>query len=433
MWFLYNILFVVGYLVLLPHFLVRMCRRGGYRRNFRERFGAYRETKQIALSQGARIWVHAVSVGEAQLALALIEALLQEDTTLQFVISTTTSTGYALLETRKRPDDVLIYYPVDFPWVVRRVVDLLQPQALVLLECELWPNLLRELARRKVPVWVVNGRVSERSFRGYRKVSLFFRRAAGMVTGFLVQTETDAQRLRLLGAERVQVIGSAKFDLPLPREAEKEQALSVIRQAGMDPSGLFWVMGSTWPGEEAGLLEVFRALRQQHPGLQAILVPRHAERGNEVQRLLQASGLPYVRRTTLPAEPPDAPPAILLADSTGELAGYYMLAHVVFVGKSMGENHGGQNPVEPAALGKAVVTGPNMENFPGVMEDLLAADGILVVPDFPELEQTCRKLLADTAYCVALGERAAAVVASRRGVMFKSARMIVQQFREAQR
>lgn len=437
MWVVYNVLFGIGYILLLPHFLLRMCRRGGYRRNFQERFGCYAPEKAAALSRPGRIWVHAVSVGEAQLALALIAEMTALDGTLQFVISTTTSTGYTLLEQRKRAQDVLIYYPLDFPWIVARVLRKVQPQAFVLLECELWPNLLRALARRAVPVWVVNGRISARSFRGYRKVAVFFRRAAALVTAFLVQTEEDALRLGALGAARVQVLGSAKFDLPLPDAAAREHACEVVQEAGMDPAGRFWVMGSTWPGEEAGLLEVFGRLRKKCPELQAILVPRHAERGDAVESLLQASGLPYVRRTAMGAQPSErgaiSPPAVLLADTTGELAGYYRLADFVFVGKSMAGNHGGQNPVEPAALGKAVVTGENMENFPGVMADLRAASAILQVSDFTELGRICEKLLLDRVYCTAIGARAAALVASRRGVMHKSAGVILAHLAEAQR
>jgi len=437
MWLLYNLLFAIGYLVMLPYFLLRMWRRGGYRQHFLERFGYYAAGKREMLSQPDRIWLHAVSVGEAQLALALMAELTVLDAKLRFVVSTTTSTGYALLEQRLRAEDALIYYPLDFPVIVWRVLRQLRPRALVLLECELWPNLLRGLARRGIPVWVVNGRISQRSFAGYRKVRPFFRRAAGWVTGFLVQTEDDARRLAALGAERVQVLGSAKFDLLLPGAAVREQALAIVRQAGLEPAGRVWVMGSTWPGEEAGLLEVLMRLRERWPDLQAILVPRHAERGDAVARLLQERGVPYVRRTSMKSGEAgrirDPRPVVLLADTTGELTGYYMLADVVFVGKSLAGNHGGQNPVEPAALGKPVVTGPNMENFPGVMAELLGADAIRVVEDFAGVERACEQLLSESADGGGLGARAAGVVAARRGVMKRSAGLILEALAAPQR
>jgi 3-deoxy-D-manno-octulosonic-acid transferase len=433
MWMLYNILFSIGYVLMLPHFLLRMRRRGGYRRDFGERFGRYAPGKMLALSGGGRIWIHAVSVGEANLALALLDTLLAQDPSLQFVISTTTSTGHALLENRKRPEDVLIYYPADFPWIVRRVCRCIQPRAMILLECELWPNLLRRLSRQQIPVWVVNGRISERSYRGYRKVRLFFRRTADLVTTFLVQTESDAARLRDLGAARVQVMGSAKYDLRVPGQEECERARQVVAQAGMRSDGLFWVMGSSWPGEEALLLEVLVSLREKYPLLQAVLVPRHAERGDEVEELLRGKGLPYVRRTRMPEAPLLEPPVLLLADTTGELAGYYMLADIVFVGKSLAGNHGGQNPVEPAALGKAILTGTHMENFPSVMEDLLQAQAIRVVSDYKALAEATGELLADPGQRAAMGARAAAVVASRRGAMSRSAGMILEQIVSSQR
>jgi 3-deoxy-D-manno-octulosonic-acid transferase len=431
MWVLYNMLFCFGYLVMLPHFLMRMARRGGYRQDFGERFGRYGAEKLLALEKPGRIWIHAVSVGEAQLALALMQALRQEDETLSFVVSTTTSTGYAFLAARKQERDVQIYYPLDFPWIIRRVLRTIRPRAFLLLECELWPNLLRGLARRGVPVWVVNGRISERSYRGYRKVSVFFRRAAAFVTGFLVQTEADAERLRLLGAERVQVLGSAKFDIPVPGSAEQERARSIVARAGMCREGMFWVMGSTWPGEEEKLLDIFARLRAIYPDLQAILVPRHAERGDALASLLNRSGIPYVRRSALPDVPGSTAPALLLADSTGELAGYYMLADFVFVGKSMAGNHGGQNPVEPASLGKPVAVGDCMENFLGVMVDFEAADAICVVRTFAELEAFCRNCIRDASFRSGLGERARKLVDARRGVMRKSAQRILQHLAES--
>ncbi len=432
-WVVYNILFCIGYLLLLPHFLLRMLRRGGYRKNFSERFGVYHASKRETFAQD-RIWVHAVSVGEVQLALALIDAFRAADPTLRFVVSTTTSTGYAILAQRKHKHDVHIYFPVDFPFVVRRVVGLIRPRAVVLLECELWPNFLRCLSRHAIPVWVVNGRISERSFNGYRKVRFFFRRAAAWVHTFFVQTEQDAARLRALGAASIQILGSAKFDVPIPNETSYARAQSIVTKAGMDPSGMFWVMGSTWPGEEACLLAVLRSLRNQYPALQAILVPRHAERGTLIEGVLRESGLPYVRRSTMTTSSERGqPPAVLLADTTGELAGYYMLATFVFVGKSMASNHGGQNPVEPAALGKAVVTGENMENFSGVMGDLRAAHAIEVASDFTQLEKICTRFITDDSYRRNLGERAAALVAERRGVMDRSARLILAELAQSQR
>lgn len=429
MWALYNILFAIGYLVLLPMFLLRMRRRGGYRQDFGERFGCYTPAKRAALATGGRIWVHAVSVGEALVALSFIQAVRGTRPDARFVISTTTSTGHALLAARKASDDLLIYYPLDFPWIARRVARLIRPSMLVLTECELWPNLLRALDRLQVPVVVINGRISESSYRGYCRVRLFFRRAAVWVRHFLVQTGTDAQRLADLGvpAEKLTVTGSVKFDAPLAGAETEARAWAIVQAAGMQAQGRFWVAGSTWPGEEAAVLAIFKRLRERFGELQLILVPRHMERRQEVVQQVEASGLSYVLRSAMPSDTTtvaaadgEEAPAVLVADTTGELFGYYSIATLVFVGKSLGENHGGQNPIEPAALSKPVIVGPNMENFAGVIDELLAAEALVQVPDAAALEAVCTRLLADDAERTALGDRAGALVAVRRGGMART-------------
>jgi 3-deoxy-D-manno-octulosonic-acid transferase len=283
-------------------------------------------------------------------------------------------------------------------------------------------------------VWVVNGRISDTSYRGYRKVRYYFRKVSDYVLQFFVQTSEDAERLDKLGVKHVQVLGSAKFDLPVPSDTEKAHAISAVQAAGLSPEGMFWVMGSTWPGEEGPLMDIFVRLRQQHPTLQAILVPRHAERGDEVEDMLKGKALSYVRRSKM--ERNDAvsqSPSVLLADTTGELAGFYMLADIVFVGKSLAGNRGGQNPAEPASMGKPVVTGPAMDNFTSVMRDLLGASAILVAHDFRELEDISGMLLADRASREEMGTRASAFVRSHRGVMQKSAHLIFSELEKRKR
>jgi 3-deoxy-D-manno-octulosonic-acid transferase len=284
-------------------------------------------------------------------------------------------------------------------------------------------------------VWVVNGRISDASYRGYRKVRYYFRKVSDFVLQYFVQTSEDAERLRKLGVEHVQVLGSAKFDLPVPSDVEQAHAISIIEAAGLSPEGMFWVMGSTWPGEEGPLMDIFMRLRQQHPALQAILVPRHAERGDEVEDIIRGRSLSYIRRSKMAcmdAEMNQAP-SVLLADSTGELAGFYMLADMVFVGKSLAGNRGGQNPAEPASMGKPVITGPAMDNFSSVMRDLRGASAILVAHDFRELEDMSGMLLSDRTYREEMGARAAAFVRSHRGVMQKSAHMIFSELEKRKR
>ncbi len=428
MWWIYNILFFLAYMVLMPAYLLRMRRRGGYRQDFGERFGIYAPGKQPLLP--GRVWVHAVSVGEALVALPLIQTLRAQRPDLRFLVSVTTSTGHALIHSRKHPDDVLIYFPLDFPWIMRRVAARLRPSMLVLTECELWPNLLRYLNRNGVPVFIINGRISQRSYRGYRRVKPWFWRAAQWVSHFLVQTADDAARLKALGVAegQITVTGSAKYDVPHPEPGLVEGARRVVAASGLNPDGALWVMGSTWPEEERVLVSVFKQLRKTYPLLQAILVPRHMERRQEVEQLLVSEDIPYVKRSDMenPSfERPSPPPALLLADTTGELQGYYSLATLVYVGKSLCGHHGGQNPIEPAALGKPVITGPNMENFPGVMEEMLAADAVVQVRDEVSLLEACCRLLGDQGAREALAERARSQVDSRRGVMARTAARIL--------
>lgn len=428
MWLIYNILFTIGYLVMLPHFLWRMCRRGGYRQDFQERFGCYAADKLARIQSSERVWIHAVSVGEAQLALAFIDELLRQDASQNFLISTTTSTGHRLLAERKRDEDELIYFPLDFPWVLHRVFRRITVNRFVLMECEIWPNMLRYLHRLAVPVFVVNGRISARSFRGYRRIRPFFIRAAKLVRCFMVQSALDEERLLALGVDkaRVKVMGAAKYDAPPPSDAVVDKAREILVRVGFDDAPFVWVMGSTWPGEEAVLLRVFKQLKTEYPGLRAVLVPRHMERRAEVVRELDQAGLRYLKRTDM-IEGPSIDEAIdvLLADTTGELAGYYAVADVVFVGKSMGDNHGGQNPIEPAMLGKPVITGPNMENFSSVSSELRAADAVLTVHDEAELLAAMQHLLSAPRERESLGQRAARLVASRQGVMNRTAEMVL--------
>lgn len=198
----------------------------------------------------------------------------------------------------------------------------------------------------------------------------------------------------------------------------------------MNLEGRFWVAGSTWPGEEGPLLNVFKRLRGRFPDVQLILVPRHMERRREVEQLILDCGLPYVRRGAMRAGAArtggEPSPSVLLADTTGELPGYYAIATLVSVGKSFGVNHGGQNPIEPAAFSKPVITGPNMENFPGVMAEMLAAGALIQVEDVAGLEVACVRLLDDREQCVALGLRAGVLVASKRGVMSRTAARILE-------
>lgn len=417
-WFLYNILFSAGFLLLLPHFLLRMRRRGGYSRHFGERLARYEPDVAARLAVPGRIWIQAVSVGEMNLALGFMEQIRRRRPGTRFVVSTTTSTAHAIAEKKLSGDDVLIYFPADFPFIVRRALSVIRPAALVLVENELWPNLVRLARARGIPVVLVNGRISEHSYRGYRKLRAFTRRLLPMVDRFCVQSPGDGQRLRDLGApaERISVVGSAKYDIAEPDPAGAEQARAVLRAAGIAETCSVLLGGSTWPGEEAILLDLYKELKSEREDLVLVLVPRHVERRAAVLAEIEARGLAVRRRSEIgPGATPGARPDVLLVDTTGELMNFYNCATIIFVGKSLSEQPGGQNIIEPAWWGKPVLVGPNMKNFAAVMEEFLEANAILQVPDAYGLKMAVLGLLDDPVRRVELGARAARLVREKAG------------------
>ena len=418
-WFLYNLLFPIGFLLLLPKFLSRMARRGGYRKHFEQRIGIYGHGTTTRLNEARRIWIHAVSVGEIRVALRFITAYRRENPEARFVLSTATSTAHALGKKELDRRDVLIYFPVDLPLVMKRALDTIKPLKLILVECEFWPNLVRQARSRGIPVSLINGRISDSSFRGYMKVRAFTRRLLEMIDPLCVQSRQDAERVIAMGArpETVHMLGTAKYDLLPPGAAPAAAARAVLDKIKVPADAPILVGGSTWPGEEEVLCQIYKNLREKIPGLFLVLVPRHAERREEVQDRIDAEGLCCARRSVL-NEPLFKQPDVLMVDTTGELMSFYAVSDVVFIGKSLCE-HGGQNPIEPALFGKAIVVGPNMENFPAVMDDFLLKGALSQVQDVPALEKTIEKLLTDSAARGQLGEAAQEVVESRRGVIDK--------------
>lgn len=427
-WILYNTLFTVGYLLMLPSFIRRMRRRGGYRAHFRQRFGRYEPDVAAALQRRpGRLWVHAVSVGEAFVAAKLLEGLRRRCPGLSIVLSTTSSTGHAVCERLLAPDDVLLYFPIDAPAFVRRALNHVRPRAVVLTESEIWPNFLRACARREIPVVLVNGRISDRSFPKYRALRAFFGPILRTFRILLVQSERDRDRLLEIGArpERVQVTGSMKFDQAPPAPETLQRVRSDLDRLGFPPDGPLLLGASTWPGEETVLLQAYRTLRTRHPSLRLVLVPRHRERGDEVEAAIRAEGFPCRRRSRdASREPADGRPppsdTVLLADTTGELLAFHALADLVFVGKTLEPHHGGQNMIEPASLGKPVLVGPHTENFAAPMALLREARAIRELASSAELTEALDALLSDASARLRLGAAARAAVATHAGALDRS-------------
>lgn len=356
---LYNILLTLLSPLLALYFKYKGGQDIRYIGTLDERFGRY--PAALAKPAGARrIWIHTVSVGEVVGALPLLRAVREELIGYDLVVSTTTVTGRQML-LKMFPDMPTFYFPIDLPWVVRRALAHIAPDVLVLMETELWPNVVAGCNRRGAPVLLLNGRVSERMAGARGVVRRMYAWAFSRMQALGMQTPRDADRIRRLGApaDRVSVIGNMKFDhLPTDAEARKIRNLRAL----LNPAGRpLFVAGSTHPGEEEILCDVFRRAREQFPDLLLLVAPRHIERADEVEGLFLIRDYTVQRRSRM-APDSDARPDVIILDTIGELRTAYAAATACFVGGSLIER-GGHNVLEPAACGKAPFYGPSMENF----------------------------------------------------------------------
>ncbi len=406
-----------------------MRRRGNWRAGFSQRFGVYDTKLKQALTNRDRIWMHAVSVGEVNVCTQIIQGIEPRLPNLKIVVSTTTTTGMAELH-RKLPTHISrVYYPIDRRNCVVRALSTVRPLAIVLVEGEIWPNFLWRAKEMAIPVFLVNARLSDRSFRGYKRFARLFRPLFGSLAGVGAQSEADAARLRDLGCrpESVRVVGSLKYDAAKLDERRLLDVPAMLGQLGLAPGARILLGGSTHAGEEAILAELFLRLRARFPDLFLVLVPRHFERCREVGRQLEARGLRFVYRNGITAPTRFQPGEVdcLLVNTTGELRYFYEHATVIFVGKSL-TAAGGQNPIEPGALGKAMVFGPNMQNFAEVVRSLLAQDGAIQTRDAAGLEKVLGELLADEARRQTLGRNALKVVRENLGAVSRTVDMIIE-------
>jgi 3-deoxy-D-manno-octulosonic-acid transferase len=426
---LYNILFTVGFILLSPYYFVRMRRRGNWQRGFAERFGKYSTKFKQAITNRNVLWIHAVSVGEVNVCTQLIRALELRMPNLKIVVSTTTTTGMGELH-RKLPTHISkIYYPIDHRRFVTRALSTVRPEAIVLVEGEIWPNFLWGARKRGKPVFLVNARLSDRSYRGYKRFGFLFRRLFAELAGVGAQNEADAARLRQLGCrpDAIRIVGSLKFDAARLDERRSLDVPALLRQAGVKSDAPLIVGGSTHAGEEAILAEQFLRLRTRFPNLFLVLVPRHFERSREVGRELAARGVKFAYRSEILSQEELVPGEVdcLIVNTTGELKYFYEHATIIFVGKSL-TAEGGQNPIEPGALGKAMVFGPNMQNFAEVARGFLQQDGAVQVRDAAELEKALGDLLGNQARRAELGRNALKVVHENLGAIERTVDMIVE-------
>ena len=424
---LYNILFPVFFLLSAPYNFWKLVRRGNWRSGFGQRFGAYGGLRERL--KGKRVlWLHAVSVGEANLAVQLVKSMQPHLKDWTVVVSTITTTGMGELE-RKLPTNVhRVYYPIDWLPFVKSTFRALNPAAIVLVEAEIWPNLFWQAKSTNVPVHLINARLSENSFNGYRRYAFLFKPLFRSLHAAGVHNETDAERLAELGCDRkiIIVTGNMKFDGTATPDADTIDARALLREIGVPDEAPVLVAGSTFEGEEELLCKLLPQWRKEHPDLFLVLVPRHFERASAVLENLKPLNLRIRRRTAMNAGA--GKPDVLLVDTTGELKAFYEVATLVFVGKSL-TAQGGQNPIEPAALGRPMVFGPFMQNFKPVVQSLLEAKAAIQVKDETELAEQVSVLLGNPEQCAALGTAARAVVEGNKGATQRTAELIGQTLR----
>jgi 3-deoxy-D-manno-octulosonic-acid transferase len=418
--FVYNLFWPIGLLFFLPGYFAKMIRRGGYREKFGQRVGIYDREVRTRLLNQRLTWLHAVSVGEVNIALKLANALRALEPDLRCVLTTTTTTGFALARKTAPPWIEVMYTPLDYWPIMRRAFSMIRPARIVLVEAEVWPNLAAAAQAHRIPLALVNARLSARSERRYGRFRFFIRPTFRLLDLVCVPELRDVERWTTLGVpqNRIHVSGSIKFDPDV--QAQSQTAASVSNAFSADSLVLFG--GSTHRGEEEILAKVFLRLREQFPSLRLFIAPRHVERLQEIRAQLDALPL----RVTLPSEALTGGAAdadCMLLDTTGELQRWYGIASVVFIGKSL-TAYGGQNPVEPILAGKPVVFGPHMENFGMLAKTLVSNNAAMQVSDTDSLERTVAELLRDSGARQRLVQNAHAALSEHQGATARTAKLV---------
>ncbi len=392
---LYDIILFLASLFLIPYGIIKGARYGNVWQGLRERLGLYSPQRLAALKGKQVIWVHAVSVGEVRAAMPLVRSLKATYPAAAIVLSSMTFTGQAIARDMAKAD-LCVFFPFDLSWVVRRVFETISIDLVLIVETEIWPNFVRHAQQAKVPVVLVNGRISDRSFPRYRAIRPLIQPVLGHFSAFCMQSEDDARRITTLGApfELIQVTGNLKFDMKT--DIPDENAIETLKERyHLVGDHRIWVAGSTRPGEEEVLVTAYRQLVSEGEPVVLVLVPRHIDRCRAIADMLKHMGVTYVLRSALGNTGAALTPGeILLVDTMGEMLNLYATADLVFVGGSL-VAIGGHNILEPAQLKKPVLFGPHMQNAKEVARLLLEAQGGMQVDDLNDLVRKVRDLISN--------------------------------------
>jgi 3-deoxy-D-manno-octulosonic-acid transferase len=423
--FLYNLFYPLGLLFFLPGQITKLVQRGNYRHKFGQRFGFYDAEVQDRLASRRCTWIHAVSVGEVAIALKLSAKLRQLDPDFFCVLTTATTTGFHVATSEAGEGMEVLYSPLDFWPIMRRAFAVIRPVRIVLVEAEVWPNLAAEARTRRIPLALVNARLSKRSEARFQRFRSLIQPTFRCLDAVCVQEPEDVERWIALGIprERIHHVGSIKYD-PADVRLNPDLPLEILRSLGIDRDAPILFGGSTHAGEEEILGEIFQRLRTDFPTFTLIVAPRHVERAAQIRMRLEQLGLNVGLRSEA-GHARTSPPDCLLLDTTGELQHWYGVATIVFVGKSL-TARGGQNPVEPILAGKPVLFGPHMENFSTLAEALITNEAAVQVSDPDSLQQQIAWLLRDRAASLRLVANAQSVLARHNGATARTAALVVE-------
>jgi 3-deoxy-D-manno-octulosonic-acid transferase len=422
----YDIAYALGFGLSAPYWLIRPSARRKVSTALSQKMGRVARRDDASCA----IMIHAVSLGEINATRALVDSLRAARPELRFIVSVTTDTGFARGQELygSAPGVTLVRYPLDFSSAVDRFLDALHPAIVVLLELEVWPNFIHRCLARKIPVLLINGRVTPGSFRRYRLARPLFGGMFSHLDRVCVQDEVYAKRFAELGVppDRLQITGTMKFDtaqIGQTVDGQDELAQSLRLSPGRQR---LWVCGSTGPGEEEIILPIYRELRERFGDLRLAIIPRKPERFEEVAQIIHSGGFGLIRRSSPTFDV--ITPSVILGDTMGELRKFYALADLVFVGRSLvdlGSKQHGSDMIEPAALGKPVIVGPFTANFADAMDRFIAARAIEVAPDAAGLEDAATRLLDQPDQAARMGAAAQKVVMNSRGATARHVRIIL--------
>ena len=422
--FFYNLLYPIGLIFFLPGQIAKLVRRGNYKHKLGQRFGVYGPEVRTRLAAHRNTWIHAVSVGEVSIALKLAAKLRQLDPDFFCVLTTTTTTGFQVANSEADARVEVLYNPLDFWPITHRAFAAIRPVRIVLVEAEVWPNLAAEARSRRVPLALVNARLSKRSEARFHRFLFLIAPTFRCLDAVCVQEADDIERWVRLGVarERIHHVGSIKYD-PVGVRLNPDLPLEVLSRLGVDRDSPILFGGSTHAGEEEILGEIFQRLRADFPAFTLIVAPRHVERVPEIRARLEGLGLKVSLRSESGTRA--SPPECILLDTTGELQHWYAVATIVFVGKSL-TARGGQNPVEPILAGKPVLFGPHMENFSALAQALIVNKAAVEVRDPNSLHEQIVWLLRDREAAFRLVENARSVLARHSGATERTAAIVMQ-------